>query len=400
MLTPKIKDIACKGGGAKGFIDIGVALEFERLGITPTIERVSGASVGGIFGLFFASGKPASELQQLAFSTNFYKIINNHWEIVNLWTLLVKGGLHDGIELQDFIKQFIKSVTNDENTTFEQWHQLRLAHPEAKLKDLYITACNISRGINEVFSYENPRLKDIPIWKAVAASAAFPGYFEPVDINGEKYSDGGLQDNCPIDVFKLANGSPNPHAIGIWLASTAEILFLNQGTLPQPKSISGPIATFKAQIESQLEGDTYRLYESAYETKMILCDNCGIGTLDFQLSNTQKEMLVVSGIVSVFFYFVKHYPDFASQYYSVSIFETIGIDAQRLKALGFPENYYPKIMDALRTLPNAVTDAAILDAHLLYTPMMQLSLNEKATGNAQQPTQLPAQPQRPSCTLL
>lgn len=387
--APNILDVAFKGGGAKGFIDVGVGLEFDRLGISQGVRRAAGASVGAMFSLFFASGKPATEIQRIAFSTDFLKIIDNHWAIVNIWDLMTDGGLHDGKELQQFFKDFIKDVTGDENTTFTQWHTLKETQPERHLKDLYITACNISRRCNEVFSWENPRLKDVPIWQAVAASAAFPGYFEPVEITiagvVEKFSDGGLQDNCPIDVFNLEGGIPNPNAIGIWLASTAEILFIKGGILPPIQSISGPIETFKAQIESQLEGDTFRLHDSAFQKKMVLCDNLGIGTLDFNMSDAQKEMLVISGIISVFFYFATHFPDFAARHYSKSVFSQIGITQDKLSSLGFDDKVYAGILEKLKGLPAISDDAFESDIYQLFTPMRALSLRDTGASSRSSP---------------
>lgn len=409
---PLFKDIAFKGGGAKGFIDIGVAMEFERLGLNTKIHRVAGTSVGAMFGLFFASGKPAAEVQQLAFSTDFNKIINNHWMITNVYDLICKGGLHDGKDLQQFIKDFVKSITQNENTTYLEWHQFKEQNPHLNIKDFYTEACNISRQINEVFSWENERLRDVPIWQGVAASAAFPFYFEPISIsiNGqtELFSDGGLQNNCPIDLFENANNSLSPNAIGIWLASSTEIHLLNQDTLPPFTSLSGDFAKWKAQIESQLEGETYHLLDSTTKEKMILCDNLGVGTLEFDMSDDKKQQLVISGIASVFFYLAKHYPEFAAEHYSAAKFNDMGINEQHLAALGFEQNYFQSILSALEKLPQIETQLLEGNFSNIYQPLHALKITESDaqknhyTLKQELPIQGPlAEPTRPStCTII
>tara|TARA_R110002110_G_scaffold415809_1_gene656482 strand:- start:18202 stop:19530 length:1329 start_codon:yes stop_codon:yes gene_type:complete len=387
MSFPQIKYVAYKGGGAKGFIDIGVGLEFERLGLTPKISAVAGTSVGAIFSLFFASGLPAKKIEQIAFSTDFEKIIQNHWAIVNDWDLLTQGGLHDGAELHQFIKDFIKQITGNENTTFAQWEALKATNPN--LKSFTVEACNISRGFNEVFSAKNPRLKDQPIWKAVSASSAFPVYFEPIELEltdttgtrqKEKFSDGGLQKNCPLNLFNLPNGETNPEAIGIWLASTAEINVIENDELPPITDTSSAIKIWAAQVNALLEADTFNLYANRFEKQMVLCNNLNIGTLDFNLTAEQKQMLKLSGIISVFQYMAQLYPAFAALHYSLEQFDELGITQDNLERFklgekgAFPANTYESLIALLKTLPKPQSDLETSDLETLAKAMHTVTL--------------------------
>ena len=55
---------------------------------------------------------------------------------------------------------------------------------------LFIIATNLDTGASVAFG--GPRLDHVPISKAIEASAALPGLFSPVEIDGEHYVDGAL----------------------------------------------------------------------------------------------------------------------------------------------------------------------------------------------------------------
>ncbi|MFQ5602280.1 MAG: patatin-like phospholipase family protein [bacterium] len=80
-----------------------------------------------------------------------------------------------------------------------------LCYPEGKTndfrnleKELYITATDLDSGQRCVFGEENTN--DVPISKAVAASAAIPVFFRPFNINGREFIDGSTSKVSHIDV--------------------------------------------------------------------------------------------------------------------------------------------------------------------------------------------------------
>ena len=60
---PKIA-LVLGGGGAKGFAHVGVIKVLEKNGITP--DLIVGTSSGSLVGSLYASGKSASELEDIA----------------------------------------------------------------------------------------------------------------------------------------------------------------------------------------------------------------------------------------------------------------------------------------------------------------------------------------------
>ncbi len=150
------------GGAARGFAHIGVIKALEAQGIVPDI--VVGTSAGSVVGALYASGMSGFELQNVA--------LKMEEDMVADWTLPNRGVLK-GEALQDFINQKVKNLTIQ-----------KLPKP------LGVVATDLQSGELALF-----RRGDTGI--AVRASSAVPGVFQPVEISGRDYVDGGLTSPVP-----------------------------------------------------------------------------------------------------------------------------------------------------------------------------------------------------------
>ncbi len=150
------------GGAARGFAHIGVIKSLEAQGIVPDI--VVGTSAGSVVGALYASGMNGFELQNLA--------LQMEEEMVADWTLPNRGVLK-GEALQAFINQRVKNLTIQKMP-----------------KPLGVVATDLQSGELVLF-----RRGDTGI--AVRASSAVPGMFQPVEISGRDYVDGGLTSPVP-----------------------------------------------------------------------------------------------------------------------------------------------------------------------------------------------------------
>lgn len=154
--------LVLSGGGARGFAHIGVLRVLERVGAK--FDVIAGTSMGAILGAIYATGKSAEELYELARHVNWRNVVD-----LSLNTGLLKGDRFEGF-LSEILPQ-----------TFEE-----LEIP------LAVVATDIESG-EEVVMSEG----DLP--SAVRASAAFPGAFEPVHIEGRTLADGGIVNNLPVN---------------------------------------------------------------------------------------------------------------------------------------------------------------------------------------------------------
>lgn len=246
-----IENITLSGGGAKGAAYPGVIKALEEDLIIEKAKNISGSSAGAITAAFVAFGMTGEEYLDLMSSTNLaelsgsktgliesdakplFKMINGNInkkfadytkdnnftskldkaiesakqkydELSNLAKvtsedLLKANRAQEELEnLEDFQGNFNKDSKREKSITFQDLHCLRLIDP-GKFKNLQVTATNQSTGKLEIFSYETT--PSIDIAKACRASASLPGKFQPVEINGQKYVDGGYRDNLPQKYF-------------------------------------------------------------------------------------------------------------------------------------------------------------------------------------------------------
>ena len=159
--------LALGGGAARGFAHIGVIKALEAQGIVP--DMVVGTSAGSVVGALYASGMSGFELQDLALTMQENMLAD--------WTLPNRGVLK-GEALQDFINLKVKNLTIQKMP-----------------KPLGVVATDLQSGEKVLFRRGDTGM-------AVRASSAVPGMFQPVEIGGRDYVDGGLTSPVPAQVAR------------------------------------------------------------------------------------------------------------------------------------------------------------------------------------------------------
>ncbi len=167
---PKIA-LVLGGGAARGFAHVGVirVLEQEKI----PIDMIVGTSVGSLIGAIYANDLNSFELEWTAFSLEKDNVLD-----YALLSTITGLGPVKGDKLEDFVKNRVP-VANIEN----------LKLPFAAV------ATDLNRGTRVVIDHG-------PVARAVRASSAIPGVFNPVEHQGRLLVDGGVVDNIPIDVAK------------------------------------------------------------------------------------------------------------------------------------------------------------------------------------------------------
>jgi NTE family protein len=170
---PKV-GLALGGGGARGFAEIGVLRALEREKVP--IDVIAGTSVGSLIGALYADTGKSLDLELSALS------LENE-DIFDYKALaILSGGFVKGERLEEFLVEKLR------NRDIE-----KLALPFAAV------ATDLRTGETVVFDRG-------PVARAVHASAAIPGVFVPVTIDGRTYVDGGVTDPVPADVARRLGG--------------------------------------------------------------------------------------------------------------------------------------------------------------------------------------------------
>jgi NTE family protein len=155
--------LALGGGAARGFAHVGVYAALESAGILP--DLIVGTSAGSVVGALIASGMRTAELRNTALSLEE--------GLLGDWSFGGKG-LLKGQALEDLVNRLVGRRTIE-----------RFPLPfAATVTDLYNGQLMLIRRGNA--------------GRAVRASSAVPGLFQPVQIDGREYVDGGVVSPVPV----------------------------------------------------------------------------------------------------------------------------------------------------------------------------------------------------------
>jgi NTE family protein len=159
------------GGAARGFAHVGVirALEQEKI----PVDLVVGTSVGSLIGAIYAADLDSFDLEWTAFKLQEDDLLD-----YGVLTAVRGMGLARGDKLEEFVKSRVK-VANIED--------LRIPFAAVATDLNWGTKVVLDRG---------------SVSRAVRASSAIPGVFQPVQHMGKILVDGGVVDNIPISVAR------------------------------------------------------------------------------------------------------------------------------------------------------------------------------------------------------
>jgi NTE family protein len=205
-------------------------------------DIVVGTSAGSLVGVLYAGGYSGFELQKIAFQMEEGSVSD---------LTLPDRGFVKGEQLQNFINRALQ------NRPIE-----RLSKPFAAV------ATDLQTGELVVFRRGNAGM-------SVRASSSVPGVFQPVNIGGRDYVDGGLVSPVPIRVAK---------SLGADFVIAVDISAKPQGAKIRD-SVDVLLQTFA------IMGQTISSYELGEADVVIRPNLAGIGSTDFEA----KHMAMLEG---------------------------------------------------------------------------------------------------------
>jgi NTE family protein len=199
MPPPRVA-LVLSGGAARAFAHLGVLRVLEREGLRP--DLVVGSSAGALVGAYYASGRPVAEIEALAARLNLPTLI----DIDPVKTLLGGFGglgLAKGHRLEAFLRESI-------------------GVPLQSLPMRFVAvATDLNTGEPVLLNHG-----DAP--RALRASSAMPGLYEPVHIGERVLGDGQIVSPMPIGVAR---------SLGAQVVIGVDVVYP-----PQHASLSSPIS--------------------------------------------------------------------------------------------------------------------------------------------------------------
>jgi NTE family protein len=237
--VPRI-GLALGGGAARGFAHVGVIQVLEEAGIRP--DLVAGTSAGSLVAAIYASGKTGAQLQQVAETMEEAAIAD--------WTLpIFNRGLLRGEALARYVNGQVGN---------------RLI--ENMPLPLGIVATDLHSGQSVLFQRGDTGT-------AVRASSAVPAVFQPVQIAGREYVDGGLVSPVPVRYARQ---------MGAELVIAVDISSAPEGNLAGD-TLQILLQTFAIMGKSI---NTYEVREADLVVRPVLT---GIGSADFRARKRSIE---------------------------------------------------------------------------------------------------------------
>lgn len=172
--------VAFGGGGARGLAHIHVIEALNELGITPV--AIAGSSIGALMGVGMAAGMSGKEVREHTLAT----LGTPANAIAHVWKSrppTMRAAMAGGWRLGQFnIERIVNAfLPSQVPATFQE-----LQIPTKVILTDYFDHCE--------FVCESGDLRN-----AIAASAAIPAVFKPVERDGRIYVDGGIYNPVPFD---------------------------------------------------------------------------------------------------------------------------------------------------------------------------------------------------------
>jgi uncharacterized protein len=187
--------LCLSGGGYRGLYTAAVLEELEAKAGKPLAEcfdLIAGTSIGGIIALGLAAGRPASQIRQ-AFETHGAQVFSPDRPGGGLATLIrilthLWSPLYSTAKLAEVIDEILV--------------------PDTRIGDLStrvaIPAVNLTKGGPQVFKTPHhvrfERDHALLARDVALATSAAPTFFQPHEIAGELFADGGLYANSPDEI--------------------------------------------------------------------------------------------------------------------------------------------------------------------------------------------------------
>lgn len=168
----------------------------DELGVLPFLKKFAGTSAGSLAALLLALGLDSDQVNEETERLNMNECFDGG-AATKYYNLISKLGFHPAQKLTEKIEGLLEKYAGDKDLTFLGLYQ----HYGA---ELCIVGSNLSRRQEEYFHVNTT--PELPIKVAMRASMSVPILWTPVDIDGDKYVDGGVFNNYPLKVSGLYCG--------------------------------------------------------------------------------------------------------------------------------------------------------------------------------------------------
>lgn len=183
------ENIVLSGGSVHGVCHVGALKRLVELGLIrySDIKKIACSSAGSIVGLLLSLKMTVDEIWDIILGIDFTQIVDP-----NALTMLSKFGADTGRKFLSIIENIIFKKTSNKHINFKQLFDFSGIHL------IVVGSCLTTKKVVYFDHINTPNFK---VSIAVRVSVSLPGLFTPVDIDGNKYIDGSLLNDFPMNLF-------------------------------------------------------------------------------------------------------------------------------------------------------------------------------------------------------
>lgn len=195
--------VVLSGGGASGIAHIGFLKALEENNIP--IDYITGTSMGAVIGGLYASGISVEDLETYFSSDEFIDAVGGKLDA--RYSYFFKKGDADasmiGLKIDPdtfFLRTIPAYVVSPVQMDMEMMEAVSSSIAKAgyDFDSLYIPFRCVA---SDIVAKEEVVFSGGELHKALRASASFPFYFKPIEMDGRILFDGGLYNNYPVDLM-------------------------------------------------------------------------------------------------------------------------------------------------------------------------------------------------------
>lgn len=272
-----MKGIAFEGGGVTGIAHAGALQFIEERNMLNDFTHFSGSSVGGIVAVVMACRTNPGDMKKILFESNFNDLKDNSWfAFKDVYRFVNEYGWNRTGNLRDWLENILKEGEVSKDITFKEMNDTYDSFP-------IITTTDVNNGNTVYYNPENN--PEMSVVEAMVRSCAYPGFFTPIVENGVYYADGGILDNYPIrSLYKYLDEN---EVMGIKLVNKE----LKEG--PQETC---NVKDYYVSMLKIIRDQALRYHVKEEDKKRsIFVDVGSVGSMDFDITDEQKEILYTSG---------------------------------------------------------------------------------------------------------
>lgn len=184
-----IEELCISGGSQRGICYLGALMELEKLGYLDKkkLKKVIGVSIGSFILAIYLLNDSLNDILKMVINSDISSFAD--LKITNF-------SLLNSNNFKNWVHETIGDITLIE------------LYEKTKVHLIIVQAC-LDEGLIHMDHLSHPNVK---LYEALIASMSLPFIFEPYEIDGKKYVDGGVLENFPL--YKL-----NADSYGIKLKS-------------------------------------------------------------------------------------------------------------------------------------------------------------------------------------